>query len=265
MRAGASRARSHARARTRCPRASRAVDEALHAAAQAAGQYVEGRDADRAVPNAPQGVNVRDLEQVFDAGAEVTPEVLKAKRLIRTTRIDVKILGQGDLTKITVSPTASRSRREKIEGAGGSVASCASRRSASASGTRRRPPVEAESGRRTPRSRRRLRLKTPSRARRARRARRGVAVLSWLTNAWRVPELRRRRLLFTAMIIALYRLGSWVPAPGVDSGQIKNYFSTQGGTVLGLLNLFSAGRSRSSRSSRWGSCRTSRRRSSSSC
>ena len=65
-------------------------------------------------------------------------------------------------------------------------------------------------------------------------------MLSWLTNAWRVPELRRR-LLFTAMIIALYRLGSWVPAPGVDSEQIKNYFSTQGGTVLGLLNLFSGG------------------------
>ena len=65
-------------------------------------------------------------------------------------------------------------------------------------------------------------------------------MLSWLTNAWRVPELRRR-LLFTAMIIALYRLGSWVPAPGVDSEQIKQYFSTQGGTVLGLLNLFSGG------------------------
>ena len=65
-------------------------------------------------------------------------------------------------------------------------------------------------------------------------------MLSWLTNAWRVPELRRR-LLFTAMIIALYRLGSWVPAPGVDSEQIKSYFSTQGGTVLGLLNLFSGG------------------------
>ncbi len=65
-------------------------------------------------------------------------------------------------------------------------------------------------------------------------------MLSWLTNAWRVPELRRR-LLFTAMIIALYRLGSWVPAPGVDSEQIKNYFSTQGNTVLGLLNLFSGG------------------------
>ncbi len=63
-------------------------------------------------------------------------------------------------------------------------------------------------------------------------------MFSWLTNAWKVPELRRR-VLFTAMILALYRLGSWMPAPGVDSEAIKSYFSTQGGTVLGLLNLFS--------------------------
>jgi len=65
-------------------------------------------------------------------------------------------------------------------------------------------------------------------------------VFSWLANAWRVPELRRR-LLFTAAILALYRLGSWVPAPGVDSETIENYFSGQGGTILGLLNLFSGG------------------------
>jgi preprotein translocase subunit SecY len=65
-------------------------------------------------------------------------------------------------------------------------------------------------------------------------------VFSWLANAWRVPELRNR-VLFTAMILAVYRLGSWIPAPGVDSEAIENYFSDQGGTVLGLLNLFSGG------------------------
>jgi preprotein translocase subunit SecY len=66
-------------------------------------------------------------------------------------------------------------------------------------------------------------------------------VLSWLTNAWRVPELRHR-LLFTAMILAFYRLGSWIPVPGVDSDQIQQYFDNQaGGTVLGLLNIFSGG------------------------
>ncbi len=65
-------------------------------------------------------------------------------------------------------------------------------------------------------------------------------MFSWLSNAWRVPELRRR-VLFTAGVLALYRLGSWIPAPGVDSAQIKQYFSNQGGTILGLLNVFSGG------------------------
>jgi preprotein translocase subunit SecY len=63
-------------------------------------------------------------------------------------------------------------------------------------------------------------------------------VLSWLANAWRVPELRRR-LIFTAAMLAVYRLGSWIPAPGVDSSQIANYFNGRGGSLLGLLNLFS--------------------------
>jgi preprotein translocase subunit SecY len=65
-------------------------------------------------------------------------------------------------------------------------------------------------------------------------------MFSWLTNAWRVPELRHR-VLFTAMILAIYRLGSWLPAPGVDSQAIEDYFGSggRGGTVLGLLNLFS--------------------------
>src|SRR5919198_572224 len=65
-------------------------------------------------------------------------------------------------------------------------------------------------------------------------------MFSWLANAWRVPELRRR-VLFTGMILALYRLGSWIPAPGVNSDQIKGYFNSQGGTILGLLNVFSGG------------------------
>ena len=67
-------------------------------------------------------------------------------------------------------------------------------------------------------------------------------MFSWLTNAWRVPELRTR-LLFTAGILALYRFGSWLPAPGVSSDQITNYFNRGGGngTILGLLSLFSGG------------------------
>src|SRR5881275_2507727 len=65
-------------------------------------------------------------------------------------------------------------------------------------------------------------------------------MFSWLANAWRVPELRKR-LLFTFFILALYRLGSWIPAPGVDSQTIKDYFNGRGGTILGLLSTFSGG------------------------
>src|SRR5215211_4103770 len=65
-------------------------------------------------------------------------------------------------------------------------------------------------------------------------------MLSWLTNAWRVPELRRR-VLFTAVILALYRLGSWIPVPGVTPEAIQRYFDQQGGTILSLLNIFSGG------------------------
>src|SRR5438477_6732861 len=65
-------------------------------------------------------------------------------------------------------------------------------------------------------------------------------MFSWLTNAWRVPELRHR-VLFTALILALYRLGSWMPSPGVNSQAIQSYFNSGGrsGSILGLLNLFS--------------------------
>src|SRR5438552_12461698 len=65
-------------------------------------------------------------------------------------------------------------------------------------------------------------------------------MFSWLANAWRVPELRRR-VMFTAMILALYRLGSWIPAPGVDSASIQSYFNNKGGTLLGFLSVFSGG------------------------
>jgi len=65
-------------------------------------------------------------------------------------------------------------------------------------------------------------------------------VFSWLAYAWRVPELRRR-VLFTGMILALYRLGSWMPAPGVNSQSIQEFFGSGGraSSIFGLLNLFS--------------------------
>jgi preprotein translocase subunit SecY len=65
-------------------------------------------------------------------------------------------------------------------------------------------------------------------------------MFSWLANAWRVPDLRRR-VIFTAVMLGVYRLGSWVPAPGINSDEISGYFNGQGAGILGLLNLFSGG------------------------
>src|SRR5215208_9099 len=70
-----------------------------------------------------QPVNVASLEQHFDAGAEVTIEALAEKGLVRNTRTDVKLLGQGDLkTKLGITVhAASATAREKVEAAGGSL------------------------------------------------------------------------------------------------------------------------------------------------
>src|SRR3954468_1243084 len=67
-------------------------------------------------------VNLRDLDR-FDAGDVVTPEALVEKRLIKNTKIDVKLLGSGEVTKkLTVRVHGiSATAREKIEAAGGTV------------------------------------------------------------------------------------------------------------------------------------------------
>jgi large subunit ribosomal protein L15 len=67
-------------------------------------------------------VNVGSLD-AFDDGAEVTPEVLVEKGLIRSTKIDVKLLGNGELTKkLTIRVHAiSATAREKVQKAGGTV------------------------------------------------------------------------------------------------------------------------------------------------
>jgi large subunit ribosomal protein L15 len=67
-------------------------------------------------------VNVRDLDR-FDDGAEVTPESLVEKGLIKNTKTDVKLLGMGEVSKkLTVRVhRISKTAREKIEAAGGTV------------------------------------------------------------------------------------------------------------------------------------------------
>ncbi len=63
-------------------------------------------------------------------------------------------------------------------------------------------------------------------------------MLTAIANAFRVPELRRK-ILFTLAIIGLYRVGSFIPVPGVNLDVIKS--QVEGQATLGLLNLFSGG------------------------
>jgi large subunit ribosomal protein L15 len=70
-----------------------------------------------------QPVNLKALEERFEAGDEVTLEALVEKGLLKNTKKDVKILGSGELTKkLSVAAHGfSKTAREKIEAAGGSV------------------------------------------------------------------------------------------------------------------------------------------------
>jgi preprotein translocase subunit SecY len=64
---------------------------------------------------------------------------------------------------------------------------------------------------------------------------------SSLKNMFKVPDLRNK-ILFTIVIIAVYRLGSWVPLPGIDFKALQSLESASSkGGVLGFLNLFSGG------------------------
>ncbi len=64
-------------------------------------------------------------------------------------------------------------------------------------------------------------------------------MLQALVHAWRTPDLRKK-LLFTAAILALYRLGSFIPSPGVNSDALAKALSSQGG-IFSLLAVFSGG------------------------
>jgi len=63
-------------------------------------------------------------------------------------------------------------------------------------------------------------------------------VLTAISNAFRIPELRRK-IIFTLAMIALYRLGAYIPVPGVNLDTVKELITAS--DTLGLLGLFSGG------------------------
>ncbi|HXW83712.1 MAG TPA: preprotein translocase subunit SecY, partial [Candidatus Binataceae bacterium] len=65
-------------------------------------------------------------------------------------------------------------------------------------------------------------------------------MLEGFSGASRIPELRRR-LLFTAAMLAVYRAGVAVPTPGIDGQALASFFDQASGTLFGWVNLFSGG------------------------
>jgi preprotein translocase subunit SecY len=65
-------------------------------------------------------------------------------------------------------------------------------------------------------------------------------MLEKFLNIFRIPDLRKR-VLFTMGILAVYRLGAWIPTPGVNTHQLELLFNQQNGSALGLMDLFGGG------------------------
>src|SRR5258708_33755034 len=61
-----------------------------------------------------------------------------------------------------------------------------------------------------------------------------------LANIFRVPDLRKRVLFMLAML-AVYRLGSWIPTPGIDASRLQQAFEQPSGGLLQFYDLFSGG------------------------
>jgi len=65
-------------------------------------------------------------------------------------------------------------------------------------------------------------------------------VLRGIEGLSQVPELRRR-IIFTLLMLAVYRVGVQIPAPGIDAGALASFFARAHGTLFGLFDMFSGG------------------------
>ncbi len=64
-------------------------------------------------------------------------------------------------------------------------------------------------------------------------------MFSTLQNAWKIPELRKK-LIFTMLMLLLYRIGNVIPVPYIDAGILSDYFNqTLSNTILGLYDAMS--------------------------
>ena len=65
-------------------------------------------------------------------------------------------------------------------------------------------------------------------------------MIQTIRKAWGIPELRKK-IIFTALILLIFRIGNAIPVPYVDTGLMANYINQMSTTILGLYNVMSGG------------------------
>ena len=65
-------------------------------------------------------------------------------------------------------------------------------------------------------------------------------MIQTIRKAWGIPELRKK-IIFTALILLIFRIGNAIPVPYVDTGLMTNYINQMNTTILGLYNVMSGG------------------------
>jgi preprotein translocase subunit SecY len=65
-------------------------------------------------------------------------------------------------------------------------------------------------------------------------------MIGGLQNIPKIPELRKR-ILFTLLMLAVYRVVSHIPTPGIDATALSAFFKSRGDTLFGLIDMFSGG------------------------
>ncbi len=63
-------------------------------------------------------------------------------------------------------------------------------------------------------------------------------MLESVKNIFSIPDLRKR-VIFTLLLLAVYRIGAQIPNPGISSAALAEYWESQKGTILGFVDLFS--------------------------